>query len=47
VRIAALAAGDAVPAEGELLQFESAFRTDQRKHKAFTPAFPAQGDGSD
>lgn len=43
--LAALAAGDVIPDEGPLFQFESAFRTDQRKHKAFTPAVPVNGDG--
>lgn len=43
--LAALAAGDVIPEAGTLFQFESAFRTDQRKHKAFTPAVPLNGDG--
>lgn len=43
--LAALAAGDALPDGGPLFQFQSAFRTDQRKHKAFSPAVPANGDG--
>lgn len=42
--LAALAAGNTLPDEGPLFQFESAFRTDQRKHKAFSPAIPVQGD---
>lgn len=44
VALAALAMGDAIPADGPLLAFESAFRTDQRKHKAFSPAVPLTGD---
>lgn len=45
VTLAALAAGDVIPEAGTLFRFESAFRTDQRKHKAFTPALPVNGDG--
>jgi len=45
VTLAALAAANAIPDSGPLFQFESAFRTDQRKHKAFSPANPQQGDG--
>lgn len=45
VTLAALAAANVLPDEGPLFQFESAFRTDQRKHKAFSPAIPVQGDG--
>jgi CRISPR-associated protein Csb3 len=45
VTLAALVAGTSVPDAGTILQFESAFRTDQRKHKAFTPAVPLIGDG--
>lgn len=44
VALAALAMADAIPADGTLLSFESAFRTDQRKHKAFSPAVPVTGD---
>jgi CRISPR-associated protein Csb3 len=44
VTLAALAAANALPDDGPLFQFESAFRTDQRKHKAFTPAIPVHGD---
>ncbi len=44
VTLAALAMADATPAEGALFTFESAFRTDQRKHKAFSPAVPVTGD---
>jgi len=44
ITLAALAAADAVPSGGALFQFESAFRTDQRKHKAFSPAVPVTGD---
>jgi CRISPR-associated protein Csb3 len=44
VTLAALAAANALPDGGPLLQFESAFRTDQRKHKAFSPAVPMSGD---
>jgi len=47
VTLAALAAADAIPDDGSLFQFESAFRTDQRKHKAFSPATPVNGDGHD
>jgi CRISPR-associated protein Csb3 len=43
--LAALAAASALPSSGPLFQFESAFRTDQRKHKAFSPAIPVHGDG--
>lgn len=45
VTLAALAAAIAIPDDGPLFQFESAFRTDQRKHKAFSPAVPVNGDG--
>jgi len=45
--LAALAASGAIPDNGPLLQFESAFRTDQRKHKAFSPAIPVHGDRHD
>jgi CRISPR-associated protein Csb3 len=44
VTLAALAMADALPDRGPLFQFESAFRTDQRKHKAFLPAVPVIGD---
>lgn len=44
VALAALAAGNTLPDGGPLFQFESAFRTDQRKHKAFSPATPVHGD---
>lgn len=44
VTLAALAAATALPDDGPSFQFESAFRTDQRKHKAFSPAIPLQGD---
>lgn len=44
VTLAALAVAEAMPAEGPLFTFESAFRTDQRKHKAFSPAVPVTGD---
>lgn len=44
ITLAALATADALPVEGPLFQFESAFRTDQRKHKAFSPAVPVNGD---
>lgn len=47
IRLAALAAGDALPDDGPLLHFENAFRTDQRKHKAFTPAIPVSGAGNE
>ena len=42
--LAALATANALPVDGPLFQFESAFRTDQRKHKAFSPAIPVHGD---
>lgn len=42
--LAALAAANALPDNGPLFQFESVFRTDQRKHKAFSPAIPIHGD---
>jgi len=45
VTLAALAASNTLPDNGPLFQFESAFRTDQRKHKAFSPAIPVHGDG--
>lgn len=44
VTLAALAAANALPDNGLLFQFESAFRTDQRKHKALSPAVPVNGD---
>lgn len=47
VTLAALAVAGALPDDGALFQFESAFRTDQRKHKAFSPAIPVNGDGND
>ena len=43
IAVAALVAADAIPMDGPLFQFESAFRTDQRKHKAFSPAIPLNG----
>lgn len=45
VTLAALAAADVLPNDGPLYRFESAFRTDQRKHKAFSPAVSLNGDG--
>jgi CRISPR-associated endonuclease/helicase Cas3 len=45
--LAALAAANTIPDKGPLFQFESAFRTDQRKHKAFSPAVPVHGDGNE
>ncbi len=42
--LAALAVAGAIPASGPTFQFENAFRTDQRKHKAFSPAVPVNGD---
>jgi CRISPR-associated protein Csb3 len=45
VTLAALAAANTLTDDGPLFQFESAFRTDQRKHKAFSPAIPVHGDG--
>ena len=47
VTLAALAAANTIPDQGPLFQFESAFRTDQRKHKAFSPAVPVHGDGNE
>lgn len=47
VTLAALAAANILPDDGPRFQFESAFRTDQRKHKAFSPARPLTGDGHD
>lgn len=44
VTLAALAAANTLSDEGTLFQFESAFRTDQRKHKAFSSAIPVPGD---
>lgn len=44
VTLAALAAANVLADDGPFLQFESAFRTDQRKHKAFSPAIPVYGD---
>lgn len=44
VTLAALAAADAIPMDGPRFQFESAYRTDQRKHKAFSPAILVNGD---
>ena len=43
VTLAALATSNALPTDGLLFQFESGFRTDQRKHKAFSPAIPVHG----
>lgn len=42
--LAALAVANAIPDAGPLFQFESAYRTDQRKHKAFSPSVPKHGD---
>ncbi len=44
VTLAALAAAATLPDDGPLFQFESTFRTDQRKHKAFSPAIRVHGD---
>lgn len=44
ITLAALAAGTALPAHGPTYQFENMFRTDQRKHKAFSSAVPVIGD---
>lgn len=44
IALSALAAASAIPDRGPLLQFESVFRTDQRKHKAFSPAIRVNGD---
>jgi hypothetical protein len=43
-RLAALVVANALPDDGPLYQFESAFRTDQRKHKAFSPAIRLYGE---
>jgi CRISPR-associated protein Csb3 len=43
VTLAALATANVLADAGPLFQFESAFRTDQRKHKAFSPAIPVHG----
>lgn len=43
--LAALAAAEVLADEGPRYQFESAYRTDQRKHKAFSPAVLIKGDG--
>lgn len=46
VTLAALAAAGVILDEGPTFQFESTFRTGQRKHKAFSPAIPTpKGDG--
>lgn len=44
VTLAGLAAAGVLPDAGLSFQFENAFRTDQRKHKAFSPAVPVNGD---
>jgi CRISPR-associated protein Csb3 len=44
VTLGALAVANALPDDGPLFQFESTFRTDQRKHKAFSPSVPVHGD---
>lgn len=44
VTLAALASATVLPDAGPRFQFESAYRTDQRKHKAFSPAIPVHGD---
>jgi CRISPR-associated protein Csb3 len=43
ISLAAIAFGLALPESGPAYQFENAFRTDQRKHKAFSPAVPVTG----
>ncbi|HVX91210.1 MAG TPA: hypothetical protein VHC20_06340 [Candidatus Paceibacterota bacterium] len=45
ITLAALATANVLPDAGALLRFENAFRTDQRKHKAFSPAVHVNGDG--
>jgi len=45
--LAALAAANVLTDEGTLFQFESAFRTDQRKNNAFSPATPLTGDSNE
>lgn len=47
IALAALAVAGALPDTGPRLQFENAFRTDQRKHKAFSPAVPVNGAGDE
>lgn len=44
ITLAALAVAGILPVSGPVFQFENAFRTDQRKHKAFSPAVPMNGD---
>lgn len=44
ITLAALATANVLPDGGSLLRFENAFRTDQRKHKAFSPAVHINGD---
>lgn len=41
--LAALAVAGVLKVAGPLYQFENMFRTDQRKHKAFSPAIPVDG----
>jgi CRISPR-associated protein Csb3 len=43
IAVAAVAAANAITQPGPLLRFENLFRTDQRKHKAFSPAVTLQG----
>lgn len=43
IALAALVVAGALPDDGPAFQFENAFRTDQRKHKAFTAAIPSKG----
>lgn len=47
VTLASLATANVLQDDGSLFQFESTFRTDQRKHKAFSPAIPVHGDAHD
>jgi CRISPR-associated protein Csb3 len=47
IALAALAAANVLTDDGLLFQFENAFRTDQRKHKAFSPAIPINGAGNE
>lgn len=44
IALAALATVNVFPDTGPLLRFENSFRTDQRKHKAFSPAVHMNGD---
>lgn len=47
IALAPLALAGALPDPGPRFQFENGFRTDQRKHKAFSPAVPVNGAGDE